>query len=98
MVTLLAYVDLGTEVNPLFGSNIGTRMQIQSGFCRGRVKWFSNARRYCFLVREGEPDVFCHSSSIKNDGYRTLVTGTFVSFEIAEGDRGLEAKNVHEDY
>lgn len=38
----------------------------------GKVKWFSNAKGYGFIGREGGPDVFVHYSGIVANGYRTL--------------------------
>jgi len=63
---------------------------------KGKVKWFSNVKGYGFLNKEGSenPDIFVHYSSILGDGYKTLVSGEDVSFEIIEGNKGPTAKNV----
>jgi len=60
----------------------------------GRVKWFNEAKGYGFIQREGGPDVFVHYSAIKGEGYKRLVEGDKVEFEIAEGDKGPKAINV----
>lgn len=60
----------------------------------GRVKWFNNAKGYGFIVQEGGPEVFVHYSAIQGDGYKTLVEGQEVEFEIAESDKGPQAANV----
>ncbi len=55
---------------------------------QGVVKWFNNAKGFGFLGREGGPDVFCHYSSIQNDGYKSLKQGDDVAFDITEGETG----------
>jgi CspA family cold shock protein len=62
---------------------------------QGTVKWFSNEKGFGFIEREGEDDVFVHHSRITMDGYRTLVEGQHVEFDIVQGDKGLQAENVH---
>jgi CspA family cold shock protein len=61
----------------------------------GRVKWFNNAKGYGFIVQEGGPEVFVHYSAIQGDGYKTLVEGQEVEFEIAQSDKGPQAANVN---
>ena len=40
------------------------------------------------------PDIFVHYSQINGQGYKTLLEGEVVEFEVCETDRGLQAKNV----
>ena len=61
----------------------------------GTVKWFSERKGFGFIEQQGgENDVFVHYSSISMPGFKTLVEGERVSFDIEEGDRGPVAKNV----
>lgn len=60
----------------------------------GRVKWFNNAKGYGFIAREGGSDVFVHYTSIQGDGFRSLVEGQQVQFDIIDGPKGLQASNV----
>jgi cold shock protein len=60
----------------------------------GTVKWFSNEKGYGFIAREGAEDVFVHHSQIQAEGYRSLTEGQRVEFEVEQGDKGLQAKNV----
>ena len=61
----------------------------------GTVKWFSNEKGYGFIERgDGEPDVFVHFSAIVGEGYKSLAEGQRVSFEVVQGDKGLQATDV----
>jgi cold shock protein len=61
----------------------------------GTVKWFSNEKGYGFIERgNGEADVFVHFSAIIGEGYKSLTEGQRVSFEVVQGDKGLQAANV----
>lgn len=61
----------------------------------GEVKWFNNTKGWGFIVPEGGgEDIFVHFSSIQGTGYKTLIAGQQVSFELARGDRGPHATNV----
>jgi len=61
---------------------------------QGIVKWFNDAKGYGFIVRERGADVFVHHASIIAEGFRTLQEGDRVSFDVVEGPKGLQAKNV----
>ena len=60
----------------------------------GVVRWFNNAKGFGFLGREDGPDVFVHYSSIQHDGYKSLKEGEAISFDIVEGEKGLQADQV----
>ncbi|MGQ0422822.1 cold-shock protein [Bacillus sp. HC-Mk] len=47
-----------------------------------------------FIEVPGENDVFVHFSAIETDGFKSLEEGQKVSFEIEDGNRGPQAKNV----
>ena len=61
---------------------------------KGTVKWFSNQKGYGFITQEEGPDVFVHHSVIQGDGYKTLEEGQAVEFEVEDGPKGAQAKNV----
>lgn len=62
---------------------------------KGTVKWFNAQKGYGFIINEstGE-DVFVHFSGIAGEGYKSLEEGQNVTFDITEGNRGLQAVNV----
>ena len=62
---------------------------------KGRVKWFNAQNGYGFITNEstGE-DVFVQFSGIAGEGYKSLEEGQNVTFDITEGNRGLQAVNV----
>ena len=64
----------------------------------GRVKWFNNSKGFGFITpynNDGNgDDIFVHYSAIIADGFRTLSEGDEVEFEITQGQRGLQARNV----
>ncbi len=60
----------------------------------GTVKWFNDAKGFGFIQREGGPDVFVHFSAIESSGFKSLVEGDKVEFEIVDGQKGPQAANV----
>jgi CspA family cold shock protein len=61
----------------------------------GTVKWFNNAKGYGFIQSEaGGEDIFVHHTAIVAEGFRTLNQGEKVNFEVVEGPKGLQARNV----
>ena len=60
----------------------------------GKVKWFNERKGFGFIEQEGGKDIFVHFSAIKAEGFKTLSEGQRVSFDIAQGKKGLEAENV----
>lgn len=60
----------------------------------GTVKWFNDAKGFGFIQREGGPDVFVHFSAIESSGFKSLVEGDTVEFEVVDGQKGPQAANV----
>ena len=60
---------------------------------KGVVKWFKKS--FGFITPDnGSEDIFVHFSDIVSDGFKTLKEGDQVEYEIGEGQKGPQAKNV----
>ena len=55
----------------------------------GKVKWFNNEKGYGFIEYKDTEDIFVHYSSILSEGYKTLVEGQYVKFDLVRTDKGL---------
>ena len=64
---------------------------------KGTVKWFNQDKGFGFITGEDGKDVFAHYSEIQTDGFRSLNENETVSFDIVNGDRGSQAKNIRKD-
>ena len=60
----------------------------------GKVKWFDDKKGYGMIVRDSGADVFVHHTSIGGEGFKSLKEGDKVQFDVVEGPKGLQAKNV----
>ncbi|EON71905.1 cold-shock protein [Lysinibacillus sp. NPDC048646] len=61
---------------------------------QGTVKWFNAEKGFGFIEVEGEADVFAHFSAIQSEGFKSLDEGQKVEFEVEDGNRGPQAKNI----
>jgi CspA family cold shock protein len=60
----------------------------------GLVKWFNEAKGYGFIKLDAGDDVFVHYTAIRCDGFRTLIEGQRVEFDLVDGQKGRQASNV----
>ena len=67
----------------------------------GIVRWFNAKKGYGFILPEGVTeeegnDIFVHFSSIVADenSFKTLYHGEKVEFNVIDGEKGQEAKEV----
>ncbi|MCU7820987.1 cold-shock protein [Kitasatospora sp. DSM 101779] len=61
----------------------------------GTVKWFNGEKGFGFIEQEeGGPDVFAHFSNINAQGFRELLEGQKVEFDVTQGQKGLQAENI----
>ncbi|MBE9608797.1 cold-shock protein [Chitinilyticum piscinae] len=61
----------------------------------GTVKWFNDSKGFGFITPdEGGDDLFAHFSQIQTNGFKTLAEGQRVSFEVAQGQKGLQASAI----
>lgn len=61
---------------------------------KGTVKWFNEEKGFGFITGEDGKDVFAHFSEIQKDGFKKLSEGEAVTFEVANGPKGLVAKTI----
>ncbi len=62
---------------------------------QGTVKWFNDAKGFGFITQDdGSKDCFVHHSAIQGDGFKSLMEGDRVEFEVVQGDKGPSAENV----
>jgi CspA family cold shock protein len=61
---------------------------------KGKVKWFNDRKGYGFIEQENGDDVFVHHKAILGEGYKSLIEGDEVEFEITDSPKGLQAANV----
>ncbi|MGY0216968.1 transcription antiterminator/RNA stability regulator CspE [Endozoicomonadaceae bacterium StTr2] len=61
----------------------------------GTVKWFNEEKGFGFIAQDdGGADVFVHFRAIVGEGFRSLTEGQAVTFEVEQGQKGLQAVNV----
>ena len=62
---------------------------------QGKIKWFNSTKGFGFIARDDkEKDVFIHISALRKSGITRLDEGQAVTFEVAEGPKGLNATNL----
>jgi cold shock protein len=61
----------------------------------GTVKWYNSEKGFGSIEQDdGGPDVFAHYSNITSNGFRELLEGQKVSFDVTQGQKGLQAENI----
>jgi CspA family cold shock protein len=69
--------------------------QEDSAMATGTVKWFNDAKGFGFITPDaGGEDLFAHFSAITSSGFRSLVEGQRVSFDVTTGQKGDQAANI----
>ncbi|RUR35468.1 cold-shock protein [Vreelandella populi] len=61
----------------------------------GTVKWFNDTKGFGFISPEvSGDDLFAHFSEIQAEGFKSLQDGQKVSFDVTQGQKGLQASNI----
>ena len=62
---------------------------------KGTVKWYNARKGYGFITPDdNSDDVFIHATALKDCGLKKLYTGSEVSFEVDQDDKGKRAKSI----
>lgn len=61
---------------------------------KGTVKWFNAQKGYGFITQGDGTDIFVHYSGIVSEGFKTLIEGQEVTYDVQDGPKGLQAINV----
>jgi len=62
---------------------------------KGIVKWYNARKGYGFITPDDKSeDVFVHATALKDCGLKKLFSGSEVSFETDQDDKGKRAKSI----
>jgi CspA family cold shock protein len=60
----------------------------------GTVKWLNADKGFGLITQDDGPDVFVDYSAIVETGYKSLIGGDSVEFQITQGPKGPQARSV----
>lgn len=61
----------------------------------GTVKWFSEEKGFGYITRDDDgTDILAHFKAIQTDGFKYLVEGQKVRFEVEQGPKFLLAVRI----
>ena len=62
---------------------------------KGTVKWYNARKGYGFITPDdNSDDVFIHATALKNSGLKKLYTGSEVTYETDQDEKGKRAKSI----
>ena len=85
-VALLIVVILQHTKNSIFGKD-----KLRKD---GTVKWFSPSKGFGFIEQDLGDDLFVHQSEIRQSGFRYLILGDRVEYQVGSGKKGPVALKV----
>ncbi|KAK7209938.1 hypothetical protein V2G26_017116 [Clonostachys chloroleuca] len=95
-----------SPIHPRYSASVPTRFAlapsqlsltspaIMSERQQGTIKWFNDEKGYGFVTPDEGADLFVHFRAIEGTGFRSLKEGQRVSFEVVQGQKGLQADKV----
>jgi cold shock protein len=84
-----------TAVRNARRAGFGTESIKEICMTAGTVKWFNAEKGFGFIEQDGGgPDVFAHFSNISAQGFRELLEGQKVEFDVVQGQKGPQAENI----
>ncbi|SEF42809.1 cold shock domain-containing protein [Vibrio hangzhouensis] len=61
----------------------------------GSVKWFNENKGFGFITKDSDSkDIFVHFRSTSSDGFKVLLEGQKVRFEVELGEKGPHVINA----
>lgn len=61
----------------------------------GKVKWFNETKGFGFITPdEGGEELFAHYTAIQTEGFKVLKENQRVSYDVVQGQKGLQASNI----
>jgi CspA family cold shock protein len=62
----------------------------------GKVKWFNETKGFGFITPDaGGEELFAHYSAIQTPGFKVLKENQRVSYDVIQGQKGLQASNIN---
>ena len=62
---------------------------------KGTVKWYNARKGYGFITPDdNSEDVFVHATALKSSGLKKLYTGSEVTYETDQDEKGKRAKSI----
>jgi cold shock protein len=61
----------------------------------GKVKWFNETKGFGFITPDaGGDELFAHYSAIQTEGFKVLKENQRVTYDVVQGQKGLQASNI----
>jgi CspA family cold shock protein len=60
----------------------------------GKVRWYNDTKGFGFIEQDTGEDVFCLSTAITGQDFKSLAEGDRVSYDLVDGPQGLQATNI----
>jgi CspA family cold shock protein len=83
-----------TRLNSSYRPSNGCCVAGSLTIARIQARAINKEKGYGFISQEDGADLFVHYSNITGSGFKTLVVGQKVEFDVGQGRKGEEAQNV----